>query len=191
MLTRYLRLFCLLIVAGLTGACGTVEMGKPSASIDNIRLAKSSGMEPVSVGSFQPAQGKSDVLEKPLVIRATQLAAPGGSFSGYLKETLETELLAAGLLNSAANLKVEGFLTDRQVDGGMGEGSASLSARFIVSRGNRQVYDRELGVKATWDSSFAGAVAIPAAINEFTLLYRKLVGRLLSDPEFVSAVKPR
>lgn len=186
---KQLRLFFLFAGAGLISACGTVEMGKPSASIDNIRLAKSSGIGQISVGPFVPVQGKADELEKPLGIRATQLVAPGGSFSGYLKEVLETELLAAGLLDSGANLKVEGVLTDRQVDGGMGEGRAALSARFIAKRDGKQVYDRELGVKATWESPFLGAVAIPAAINEFTLLYRKLVGCLLADPEFVSVVK--
>ena len=188
---KYLRLLLLLAISVLTSACANVQMGKPSASIDNIRLAKSSGIGPVAVGTFVPAQGKEEMLEQPLSLRASRLSAPGGSFAGYLKETLEAELAGASLLDSNAPIKLEGVLTDRQVNASMGQGSALLSARFIAKRNDKQVYDRELSVNSAWDSPFVGAVAIPAAINEFTLLYRKLVGRLLSDPEFVSAVKAR
>lgn len=185
----HLRLLLLFAVVSLTSACGTIPMGQPTASVDNIKLAKSSGMSAVAVGTFQSAENQEEVLERPLAIRATRLTAPGDSFAGYLKKTLEAELTGAGLLDSSAPLKIEGTLTERKVDAGMGQGSASLSARFIVRRDNIQVYDHELAVKSTWESSFVGAVAIPAAINEFTLLYRKLVGRLLADPEFIAAVK--
>jgi hypothetical protein len=189
MSSTHLRPLLLFAVVCLTSACATTPMGQPTASVDNIRLAKSSGIQPVAVGTFQSAQGKEEMLERPLAIRATRLTAPGETFAGYLKETLEAELTGAGLLDTAAPLKIEGILTERQVDAGMGQGSASLSARFIVRRDDKQLYDRELGVKSTWESSFVGAIAIPAAINEFTLLHRKLVSRLLSDPEFVSSVK--
>ncbi|MGE5470629.1 MAG: hypothetical protein ACM3X0_07540 [Bacteroidota bacterium] len=185
-----LRLAGSLLLAGMLGACGTVQMGAPQASIDNIKLARSSGMAAVAVGSFVPAPGKEASLEGTVTLRAVSLAAPHGSFADYLKETLAAELRGAGLLDPAAKLKIDGVLIERRVDAGIGQGTGALSARFIVRRDGVLRYDRELAVNAEWESPFLGAVAIPAAINGFTQLFRSLVARLLADPEFIAAVKP-
>jgi hypothetical protein len=59
----------------------------------------------------------------------------------------------------------------------------------VVIREGREVYRKALRVEERWVSSFYGAVAIPMALNQYTGLYRKLVTRLLEDPEFVAAIK--
>jgi hypothetical protein len=51
------------------------------------------------------------------------------------------------------------------------------------------VFDKEIVATSTWESSFMGAVAIPAAINQYGALYQKLVGQLLDDTEFLAAIK--
>jgi hypothetical protein len=84
---------------------------------------------------------------------------------------------------------ITGFLQESQVDPAISEGSAKLAARFVVMRAGSAVYDKELTVSSKWESSFLGAVAIPAAINEYTALYRKLVGVLLDDPTFQAATR--
>jgi len=45
-------------------------------------------------------------------------------------------------------------------------------------------FDTELPAKSDWELSFVAAVAVPAATHEYEALYRKLVGLLLSDPDF-------
>lgn len=171
-------------------ACGTVPMGVPQASLDSIRLLRSAGIAPVGVGDFAPAPEMDKSLDAAAGVRATTLVAPGGSFAGYLKETLAAELQGAGLLAAGTDRTIAGWLTDRQLDAAIGRGQGRLAARFFVRRAGVVVYDRELAVAATWDSSFVGAVAIPAAINEFTALFRKLVLKLVNDPEFRTAVAP-
>lgn len=121
-------------------------------------------------------------------VRATTLAAPQGSFARYLQETLEAELRAAGLLDSSSDALIEGTLTDRQLDPAINLGSGRLAARIVVKRNGQIAFDRELKVEATWESSFVGAVAIPAAINEFNALFRKLVSKLLNDQDFRRAM---
>lgn len=173
-----------ILVALLGSGCSSVPMGQPQASIENIQALKTAGIIPVRVAPFALVSDKDPAIDLSVGIRAATLAAPQGSFARYLQETLETELRAAALLDAGGGAEIEGLLVDRQVDSAIGEGRASLTARFIVRRRGQLAYAKEIKVASTWESSFVGAVAIPAAINEFTALFRKMVGQLLVDPEF-------
>lgn len=167
-----------------------VKMGAPVASMDNVQAAKASGMAPAALGEFALAAGKPKSLDEGVSLRGTGLSSPfQGSFAQYLKETLATELKAAGLLEPGAPVVIQGWLTDSQADAtGISQGNGSLGARFVVVRAGKKVYEKELQVSSTWESSFLGSVAIPAAVHQYTALYRKLVNRLLADPEFKAAV---
>lgn len=177
------------ITIALMAGCAT-QLGAPVASADNTTKARATGMGAVQVGEFALAPGKDKSLDSSILVRASSVSAPtGGSFSQYLRETLIVELKSAGLLSPASPAVITGFLTESQVDPAMSEGSGKLAARFVVTRAGSAVYDRELNVSSKWPSSFIGAVAIPAAINEYTALYRKLVGLLLEDPKFQEATR--
>jgi len=187
-LRRAFSAFSLVGLAVLTG-CAAVPLGTPIASMENIQSAKSAGLGPTAVGEFKLATGKDARIDKEVGIRGSTVVSPyGQSLAAYLGETLKTELAAAGLLDAASTTVIKGFLTESTLDAGIGEGKGSLAARFVVVRGSDTRYDKELRVNAVWESSFVGAVAIPTARNEYTLLYRKLVGMLLADPEFRKAV---
>ena len=143
----------------------------------------------MSVGAFTLAPGKSAELDGPIDVRSNKVSAPTDrSFAKYLKETLSTELRAAGLLAEGAAIVIRGQLTDSTLEAGVGTGRGSVAARFIADRDGRTVFDKELRASGTWDSSFVGATAIPAAINEYTALHRKLVALLLDDAAFRTAV---
>ena len=179
----------LLASAALTG-CAQIKLGTPMASVDNIQKAKAGGMVPVALGDFSAPTGKDAALDAGINVRSNTVSSPvQGSFAQYLKENLSVELRAAGLLDPASKTVITGMLTDSQIDAAASQGRGSLGARFTVVRAGRQLYDRELRVQAVWESSFVGAVAIPAAVNEYSSLYRKLIGQLLDDPAFRAAVK--
>jgi hypothetical protein len=147
-------------------------------------------MAPVAVGSFALAPGKDAGIDKGLDLRSNTVSSPvQGSFAQYLKENLSVELSTAGLLDPASKTVVSGLLTDSLLDASMSQGKGSLGARFSVTRAGAKVYDKELKASSTWESSFVGAIAIPAAVNNYTALYRELVAKLLDDPAFRSAVK--
>ncbi|HTP94982.1 MAG TPA: hypothetical protein VMK05_03985, partial [Burkholderiales bacterium] len=78
--------------------------------------------------------------------------------------------------------------TDSKVDAAIGTGTARLAARFTVRNGGRLVYDKEIAADASWESSFLGAVALPAAINQYGALYKTLVAKLIDDPDFRRAL---
>lgn len=184
----WLRAAALACTAALLGACGAIPMGQAQPSLDSIRLAKASLPAPVALGTFALAPGKDAALDVSVRVRAHTLTPPQGSFARYLRDTLEAELRAAGLLDAQAGTVIEGQLLDRRLDPAMGTASASLTARFVVRRAAHLAYAREFTAESSWPSSFVGAEAIPLAINEFTTLFRKLVGQLLGDPRLREAM---
>ena len=169
--------------------CAQVKLAAPTASVDNIQRAKASGMAPVMVGDFKLAPGKDAALDQRVSIRSNSFYSPfDSSFAKYLGETLSADLRGAGVLAPSSTTTIRGELTQSMVDASIGQGQGALAGRFVVQKDGKTSFDKELKVGATWESSFVGAVAIPAAINEYVALYHKLVGQLLDDADFRKAV---
>ena len=188
-ITRLLSCALVAAAALLTG-CAQIPLGAPAVSVDNIQKAKAADMTPVAVGEFGLAAGKDKAIDAGISMRSNSISSPiQGSFAQYLKENLAVELRGAGLLDPASKTVISGKLTDSMADAASSQGKGSLGAQFTVMRDGRKVYDKELRVSSTWESSFVGAIAIPAAVNQYTTLYRTLIGKLLDDPDFRSAVK--
>ncbi|WP_374583427.1 hypothetical protein [Pseudoduganella sp.] len=193
-MNRFMRL---LAVAGVMVAatqlvgCASIKMGMPTASMDNtVKMRASGGMAPAAVGSFVLEAGKPAEMDQSVNVRArNSLASPiNNSFAEYLKETLRVELEAAQLLDPNSPIRINGTLMDSMLDPAIGTGKGQLQARFVVKRADVVKYDRSLAVASEWDSSFIGAVAIPAAVQNYQLLYRKLVSQLFDDPDFRKAL---
>lgn len=179
--------FAMLLLCG----CAQLRMGVPIPSIDNIQAARASGIAPVALGAFALAPGKNPSVDQYVTARTNTIYSPdGSSFARYLRATLATDLEAAGLLDPASGTVIEGLLTDSQLDVPSGQAHGSVAARFTVTRRGAKVYDRELRASAQWPSSFIGIEAVPEAMNQYGLLYRKLLALLLQDPAFRAAAKP-
>lgn len=182
-------IFLTVLVVAATG-CAQVKLGEPVPSMENVASAKKLAPANAAVGEFSLSPGKPSAIDRAVVIRSNTFYSPySSSFALYLKENLALELRAAGVLNPAAPVRIDAWLLESDVDAGMQEGNATLAARFTVKKGESRIYERELRATAQWASTFIGAAAIPAAVNEYTLLYRKLISSLLEDPAFRSAIQ--
>ena len=174
----------------LLSGCAQLKLGEPVASMENVQRIRSGMTVPVSVGEFAPAKELSSGANESFSVRSNTVTAPtDGSFSKYLRATLVAELEAAGLLQPSSPVTIRGELTRSRLEAPIGTGIGELAARFQVLRQSKMVYDRELSVSNQWPSIFVGAVAIPAAVNEYTALHRKLVAKLLEDKDFLAALK--
>ena len=173
---------------GLFG-CAALQMPAPSASADNLSTLRAANLAPARTGTFVLAPGKPADMDKTLGgLRAASLEPSNGSFAQTLKAQLTAELKAAGLYDDGADIVIAGQLTDSQVDAAIGTSSGRLAAHFNVTRGAKVVYDKDVAVDAQWDGSFVGAIAIPAAVNQYTALYKALAGKLFADPDFQHAL---
>ena len=174
----------------LAGGCAVAPMGMPVPSFDNVARVRAANLPPLALGTFHLAAGKPASMDQRISIRSNTLHSPfGSSFSAYLKESLAADLRAAGVLDPAAALVISGQLTDSQVEVPADTATATVAARFVVSRGGAALFDKELRASASWPSSFIGVEAIPMALNRYQVLYRELGAMLVSDPEFQAAVR--
>ncbi len=193
-MNRFMRLMAIagIIVATtqLTG-CASLKMGQPAASVDNIaKMRDGSPKAPAAVGTFVLEAGKPASMDQSVAVRGgNTLTSPiANSFAQYLKETLRVELEGADLLDPASQIRIDGILMDSMLDPSMSTGKGRLLARFVVKKADAVKYDRSLEVNSEWESSFMGAVAVPAAVQNYQLMYRKLVGQLFDDPDFRKAL---
>ncbi|MFT7722415.1 MAG: hypothetical protein QM788_06250 [Roseateles sp.] len=182
------RLILAGVLAVLTG-CATVKMPAPTPSAANAEKLRATKLAPAQLGSFKLAAGKPADMDTTLGgLRGSSLSPAKGSFAGQLRDEIAAELGAAGLLDPKSGIVIEGQLTDSMVDAGMSTGKGRLAATIQVRRDGQVRFDKEVVAEATWESSFVGAVALPAAINQYGALYKTLVGKLFDDADFKRAL---
>lgn len=188
-IVRVARLGAIALMGSLLFGCAAVKLPAPTASADNVQQLRSAAPAPLQTGKFALAAGKDAGMDKIQGgLRGSTVEAQSGSFSQYLKDQLLAELKAAGVYDERSTTVIEAQLTDSKLDAAIGTGTGRLAARFTVTRDGKKVYDKELAVSESWDSSFVGAVALPEAINRYGSFYRKLIAELFKDPEFRKAV---
>lgn len=189
---RPLHTLFLLAAAGvailLTG-CSSGPMGAPQPAFENTVRLRVAPMQAAALGTFALDSSKPASLDESVSLRGSTLYSPvQKSFAQYLKETLHTELAAAGLFEPASSAVISGTLVESEVDAAIGTGTARLSARFVVSRNGTTTFDKIVSADASWESTFIGAVAIPLAASKYQEMYGKLAGQLFSDPAFRKAL---
>jgi hypothetical protein len=189
-LSRASTLLAGLIVAIWLTGCAAVKLPASAASAQNIEKLRSSAIAPAQLGVFKLATGKNPEMDRVLGgMRGSTVSPTNGSFALQLRDELAAELKAAGLLDEKANTIISGQLTDSMVDAAMSLGKGRLAAEITVTRSGQTVFKKELVAERTWESSFVGAVAIPAAMNNYSALYKDLVSKLIDDPEFRLAMR--
>lgn len=188
-LIRFVRLAAVLGGAVALTACQTVKLPAPSPSPANVEKLRAASLTPVNTGTFVLAPGRDKAMDTAQGgLRSNSIEPQGGSFALQLRDELATELRAAGLLDPNAKTVIEGQLTDSKLDAAIGTGTGRLAARFVVKRDGKQVFDKELFAEASWESSFIGGIAIPAAVQQYGALYKTLVGKLIDDADFRAAL---
>jgi hypothetical protein len=175
-------------IAALSG-CAVTAMPY-QASVDNVELLKKSGARMVTVGSFtvQPgATGGSSIS-----LRGNPMNSPVGTdYAAYLGDALKKELVLAGKLDPKADVEIAGILMKNDIAaGGINSNSGEIEARFVVRHGGVTRYDAVKRAEGSWESSFAAAIAVPKAQQQYPTLVAQLLNRLMSDPQFIAALRP-
>jgi len=180
--------FILLAAIPLIG-CSMTAVPVQTASINAVQAISAAHLPPMWTGSFRQASNLPPQHDRGLSVRAATIRPEGGSFAGYLGETLKAQLRTAGRLDVTSNIIISGEIVRSEIGSGIGEnaGHGLLAAEFTVTRGTIQNFRKVITVEARWNSSFIGGVAIPAAERNYMALYPALVTRLFSDPDFLSA----
>ena len=174
-----------LLLLFITG-CSTVAP-KYNTDFNHITPLRKEKLNSVRVG---PVTKNPTANVDSLTIRGSSYLSPYGSYTDYLTEALKQELDDARLLNPTSQIEISAVLLRNSLDAsGISIGIAEVEARFVVRKEGELKYEKIKVAKHTWGSSFAGAIALPLAQQNYPKVIQKLVGLLFSDPEFISALR--
>jgi hypothetical protein len=181
------RILALLAPLTMLAACSVVATPY-SPSVENIQTLKSAAPVHARIGDFSRLNGGNN--RYPLAVRANVMRSPvGNSFAEYLSNAVTQELTLSGTLSPSASIELDGVLLENNVDVGIGTATGTIAARFVVKRDDAVRYDQVKTVRSEWDSSFAAAIAVPRATQQYPLIVQKLLRELYSDPAFISAIR--
>jgi hypothetical protein len=176
-----------LAAISLLTACSMVAPAY-SPALDNIQSLKNVKSAHARIGTFESQPDAKNPYPVPL--RANLLRSPvGDSFGAYLADAMTKELTMAGKLSPQSDAEVKATLLENDVDVGLATGGATLSARFIVTRGSTVRYDQIKTAHTQWESAFAAMIAVPKAREEYPLAVQNLLGELYADPAFLQAIQ--
>jgi len=187
-LVRILGFIALASISSLMIGCAS-PAPKYSPPIDNVEAIKRSGSEPAKVETITVSSTLPGANS--ISLRAESMTAPSGNnFGDYIASALRTELELARLHNPLSPTAISGVLLKNNINaGGFSTNDGQIEVRFTVKRGDQLRYDKTKQINHQWESSFLGAVAIPAARNNYPVMVQKLITELVNDPEFVKALK--
>lgn len=178
-----------LVALAMLTAC-TTTAPVYTVSVPNIQKLRDSGTSKISVTKVDLPATNQDRMNSIGLRGSTMVSPADGSYAKYLRDALRAEFYEAGRLAEASGIELSGVLTQNDVDAmGFSVGTATLAAQFVVRRDSEVRFDKTLTARHQWESSFAGAIAIPAAINNYPAAVQKLLDALYSDKAFQEAIK--
>ncbi|MDI1270673.1 MAG: hypothetical protein PSV40_16440 [Polaromonas sp.] len=172
----------------LAGCAGPAPNYAPS--IDNVEvLKKIGGNTAVKTGVIDVAPGMPG--GNAITLRANTMLSPvGKNYGDYIAAALRQELELAKLYSPQSGIEISGTLLRNNIDAGnVSVNTGQIEARFLVKVNGRVLFDKIKRIERQWESSFAGAVAIPLAANNYPLMVQALVSSLVTDPDFVKAIR--
>jgi hypothetical protein len=175
------------VVLAMQGCAITSAPYQPS--IDNVELMKKASPRAIAPGSFTVQAGASGSTS--IGLRGASMVSPvGADYAAYLADALRQELVLAGKLDPTSDLVIAGTLMKNDIAaGGINTNSGEIEARFVVRSGGTARYDAVKRADASWESSFAGAIAVPQAQQQYPQLVAQLLNKLMSDPQFIAALR--
>jgi hypothetical protein len=185
----FFRITAAFFAAGLLMLMGCAATAPQYQTANSNIQTLSEGTAKAGVGNF--AYGRKGAQLNRLTLRGSSYNSPiEGSWVAYVREALKTELIAANRFSENSDAIITGTLLENTLDGsGTNVGVARISMEFVVERSSGVVYKRQLTIDKQWESSFIGAIAIPAAQQNYIAAISELLGKLFADNDFKRAIE--
>lgn len=183
-----LRLLASCLAVAVFSGCSTLAPPPYSADYQVLDQLKKQPLDKVAVGTVQPRNPDSPVNK--ISLRAASLAGPKGTFAQYLEDALIQDLKEIAVFDASAGTRIDATILKNSIDiSGFSTGTGGMDVELTVTRNAKTTLKKTYSVKTTFESSFAGAVAIPKGQAEYGNLVRTLLGKVYADPEFINALK--
>jgi hypothetical protein len=177
-----------LLLAGFLSGCASLMAPPYSPDFGALDALKRVPLDKVTVGPVQPRDPAAAVNR--VTLRGSPLAVQEGTFAHYLEDALIRDLRELSVFDRSAQVRIDATLLRNEIDvSGIVTGRGHMQVDIRVVRAGQQRYGKVHEATTEFESSFAGAVAIPKGQVEYGQLVRKLLGQVYADPEFAAALK--
>jgi hypothetical protein len=179
-----------LLAALLASGCAQLKAGPYSPSYEALdQLKRQAPLAKTRVAELQPRDAKAAVNQ--ISLRGASMGAAQGSFTAYLQDALIADLKELGAYDPQASTRIDATLLKNGIDiSGFTTGTGAIEIELVVTRDDTQRLKKKYAANTQFESSFAGAVAVPKAMTEYPALARALLAKVYADPEFARALKP-
>lgn len=156
---------------------------KYTPSIDNVEKLKASSIALVDVSETKVSKNSLNTIS----LRGSSLNSPYGTYGAYLSEAIKQEFKMAGKFKKDSNISIYAILLENDINTNVAFGE--IEALIQVKKSGNVIYSKEHKIHLEWETSFAGAIAIPKAQQQYPIMVQKLLAQLYSDNKFIAAMQ--
>jgi len=178
-----------LAVAVLSG-CAALVAPPYSPDYEVLDRLKRMPLEKVAVAPVQPRETSAPVNR--ITLRGASLTSPKGTFAEYLEDALVQDLREVSAHDPSSGMRIEATVLKNSIDvAGFSQGAGEMEIDLSVKRNGVVLHQKKYHTATSFESSFAGAVAIPKGQLEYANLVRRLLSKVYADPDFINALKKK
>jgi len=171
----------------LATGCAQLKAPPYAADYEALDRLKAGSPAPVAVATVQPTDPAHRVNN--LSLRGTGLGSPSGTFAKYLEDALIRDLKEISAYDANAKTRLDATIVTNEISvGGIVTGSGTMEVTLTVMRDGQKKLSKSYKANTSFESSFAGIVAIPAGQAAYPQLVRALLREVYSDPQFIAAI---
>ncbi len=179
-----LRYSVILLLTLVTAGCASFKAPAYSPDYQVLDRLKNKSLVNVSVAPVEPQDPKAKVNQVDL--RAMSLSTEQGTFSAYLEHSMIQDLTELGIYRPNSNVQIKATLIENDMDlSSFSKGYGKMVVDLEIQKSSVVTFSRRYIGETEFESSLAGAIAIPKAQSEYPYLVRELLKQIYSDPEFI------
>lgn len=182
------RALPVLAVTIFASGCASFKAPAYAPDYESVDRLKTASLQKMSVGEVQPRDPGAAVNK--ITLRGSTLSPESGTFAHYLEDAIRSDLKEMGVYDSESKTRIDATILKNDIDvSGLSVGYGVMDVKLTVSKRGALVFDKVYSANTQFESSFAGAVAIPRGQSEYPNLVRTLLRNVYTDPAFIDAVK--
>ena len=174
-------------LAFFTTGCAQLVAPPYSADYEALDRLRKAPLGTVAVATVQPTD--PDHAVNNLGLRGARLVSASGTFSKYLQDALVADLKEMSVFDPAARTRLDAAILSNEIAiGSITTGTGAMEVELTVTRDGARRLQKKYTARTSFESSFAGAVAVPKGQAEYPVLVRALLRQIYTDPEFASSI---
>lgn len=185
---KIIKISLLAVIFFLVTGCASLVAPPYSPDYALLDSVKQKNLQKISVGQFQPKDPNARVNK--ISLRGSSLRTQEQSFATYLENAIRSDLKEMGFFDESSRTVISATLLQNDIDvSGFSKGGGRIEVNVKVANNEKPLLDKNYLATTTFESSFAGAVAIPTGQKEYPNLVKALLQKIYSDEEFIRVLK--